>query len=62
MLGDVPAYLGRRVARAAEKAAAAAKARDDEIRIAHEHGVTIRAIAEAAGLSASRVHQILHRR
>lgn len=50
------------VTRAAAKAASASQARDDAIRDAHAKGATIRAIAEAAGLSHSRVHQILHGR
>lgn len=48
------------VTRAAAKAASASIARDDTIRQAHTDGATIRAIAAAAGLSAARVHQIIH--
>lgn len=47
---------------AATKAVYAAQNRDDEIRKAHEQGETIRAIAQVAGLSPARVHQILHGR
>ncbi len=50
------------VTRAAERAAAATDSRNDAIRKAHTDGNTIRAIAIAAGLSAARVHQILHGR
>lgn len=50
------------VTRAARKAALAAQARDDAIRAASAAGETIRAIAAAAGLSPTRVHQILHGR
>ena len=50
------------VTRAATKAASASRHRDDTIRAAHAQGVTIRAIAEAAGLSSARVHQIIHHR
>jgi hypothetical protein len=52
----------RNVAKAADKAATASASRDDAIRAAHTAGNTIRAIAATAGLSASRVHQILHGR
>lgn len=48
------------VSRAAAKAAAASQSRDDAIRAAHAGGQTIRAIAVAANLSRSRVHQIIH--
>ena len=47
------------VTRAARKAASALQARDDAIRAAHAEGVTLRAIAAAAGLSHQRVHQII---
>jgi hypothetical protein len=50
------------VAKAAESAATAARVRDEKIRTAHESGKTIRAIAHAAGISPSRVHQIIHGR
>ncbi len=50
------------VKRAAHKAVLASRGRDDAIRLAHENGATIRAIAEAASLSPARVHQILHGR
>lgn len=46
--------------RAAAKAARASRERDQAIRTAHKAGNTIRAIAAVCGLSASRVHQILH--
>ena len=51
-----------RVTRAADKAALALQARNDAIREASENGATIRDIAKAAGISASRVHQIIHGR
>lgn len=47
------------VRRAAAKAASASQARDDAIRKAHAEGATLRAIAEAAGLSYARIHQIV---
>jgi hypothetical protein len=50
------------VTRFAARAIAASRDRDDIIREAHRSGETIRAIAAAAGISASRVHQILHGR
>ena len=50
------------VSKAAAKAALAAVARDAAIREAHENGATIRAIATEAGLSAARIHQIIHGR
>lgn len=34
--------------------------RDDAIRAAHNAGYTMRQIAKAAGLTAGRVHQIVH--
>lgn len=52
----------RRAQRAAQKAALASEQRDEAIRSAHQAGATIRAIAEATGLSSARVHQILHGR
>lgn len=50
------------VTRAAAKAAQAFQARDDAIRKAHEQGATLAAIADAAGMSRQRVHQIVHAR
>lgn len=50
------------VTRAAQKAVSASQARDALIRQAHIEGSSIRSIATAAGLSPSRVHQILHGR
>jgi DNA-directed RNA polymerase specialized sigma24 family protein len=50
------------VTRAAAKAASASQNRDDAIRAAHANGYSIRAIAAAAGLSSTRVHQIIHGR
>jgi hypothetical protein len=51
------------VTRAARKAVFASQARDDAIRKAHADGATLRAIAAAAGLSHSRIDQIVkHRR
>lgn len=47
------------VRRAADKAAQALVDRDDAIRRAHAQGATLRAIAEAAGLSFARIHQIV---
>lgn len=47
------------VTRAARKAALASQARDDAIRKAKSDGATLRAIAEAAGLSFARIHQIV---
>lgn len=52
----------RRVRRAAQQAALAARERDKAIRAAHAAGATVRAIATEAGLSFQRVHQILHGR
>ena len=51
----------RRAARAAEKAARASEERDEAIRAAHAGGETLRAIAEATGLSHQRVHQIVQK-
>jgi hypothetical protein len=48
------------VTRAASKAVSAGEARDATIRAAVADGATIRAVAAAAGLSAARVHQIVH--
>lgn len=48
-----------RVRRAAEKAAAARQAFEEEIRAANETN-TMREIAEAAGLTPGRIHQIVH--
>lgn len=50
------------VRRASARAIASSQARDDAIRAAHADGHSIRAIAEAAGLSSARVHQIIHGR
>ena len=50
------------VTQAAQKAVSSSQARDNLIRQAHTEGSSIRAIAHAAGLSPSRVHQILHGR
>ncbi len=51
------------VSRAAAKAVSASQGRDDLIREAHAvDGMSIRAIAKAAGLSSARVHQIIHGR
>lgn len=47
------------VTRAAHTAAQARQARDDAIRAAHANGATLRAIAEATGLSFARIHQIV---
>ena len=57
----MPAEL-KSVRRAADKAVSAMQARDDAIRRAHAQGATLRAIAEAAGLSFSRIHQIVNGR
>lgn len=46
------------VERAANRAAQALEARDQAIRNAWESGETVRAIATAAGLSPSRIHQV----
>lgn len=43
----------------AEEAAAAVRARDESIRRAREGGATLRAIADAAGLSHTQVANIL---
>lgn len=51
-----------RVRRVTARAVIASQERDMAIREAHESGETVRAIAAAAGLSHSRVHQILHGR
>ncbi len=50
------------VTRAAHKAAQASQARDDAIRTAVAGGATLRAVAEAAGLSFARIHQIVNHR
>jgi hypothetical protein len=50
------------VTTAASKATQASQRRDELIRQAHAEGSTIRAIALAAGISPSRVHQIIHGR
>lgn len=50
------------VTRAAAKAAQASQARDEAIRQAHADGATLRAIAQAAGLSFARIHQIVNHR
>ncbi len=50
------------VTRAADKAASSSKARDDAIRNAVANGATLRAVAEAAGLSFARIHQIVNHR
>lgn len=50
-------YAGR----AAHKAVKASQERDHAIRTAHQAGNTIRAIAAVCGLSAARIHQILHK-
>jgi 2-keto-3-deoxy-L-rhamnonate aldolase RhmA len=50
------------VTRAAAKAASALKARDAAIRQAVAGGATLRAVAEAAGLSFARIHQIVNHR
>lgn len=47
--------------RSAYKAWAASRERDHAIRAAHAAGNSIRTIAVATSLSASRVHQILHK-
>jgi hypothetical protein len=47
------------VQRATAQRARAEQAWRDAIRKAHQEGQTMRAIAEAAGLSAARVHQII---
>lgn len=49
----------RAVARAADLAVRASADRDRAIRNAYQSGETLRAIAEAAGLSHQRVHQIV---
>lgn len=51
-----------RVELAAERAAAARAELHASIVEAHEHGETLRSIAEAAGLSFQRVHQIVQER
>jgi hypothetical protein len=56
-----PASLSA-VTRAAHKAASALEARDDAIRAAVADGRTLRAVAEAAGLSFARIHQIVNHR
>ncbi len=45
-----------------EAAGEAMGARDEAIRQVHRDGASIRAIAEALGLSSARIHQILHSR
>jgi hypothetical protein len=55
-------YIGGLITRATAKAISASENRDNLIRQAHASGVTIRAIAAAAGLSPARIHQILHGR
>ncbi len=50
------------VTRAAAKAAQASAARDIAIRQAVAEGQTLRAVAEAAGLSFARIHQIVNHR
>lgn len=47
------------VSRAATKAALAAQQRDDAIRQAVKDGATLRAVAQAAGVSYARIHQIV---
>jgi uncharacterized protein YggE len=47
------------VRKAADSAALATDERNLAIRRAHEEGVSIRVIAEAAGLSPTRIHQIV---
>jgi hypothetical protein len=48
--------------RAASKASAALIDRDDAIREAIADGATLRAVAEAVGLSFARIHQIVNHR
>ena len=47
------------VTEAATEAASAVRMRDAAIRVAHQDGATLRAIAAASGLSFQRVHQIV---
>ncbi len=49
-----------KVSTAARRSAEAASQRDITIRAAHTAGETIRAIGIAAGLTHSRIHQIVH--
>lgn len=50
----------RRVQRLSERADEVVRERDEAIRAAHKTGATMRVIAQAAGLTAGRVHQIIH--
>lgn len=50
-----------RVRRAARKAAHAHQERDEAIRAAVEAGHSLRAVADAAGLTNPRVHQIVRK-
>lgn len=52
--------LARRVTRSAGELALATQRREAAIKAAHAGGLTVREIASAAGLSAARIHQILH--
>lgn len=51
-----------KVRRLSVRAVEVMRERDDAIRVAHAEGATLRAIAEVAGLSHGRVHQIVHHR
>lgn len=59
-----PATLKKQRLRGVRDGAAQAQSavvlRDERIVKAHEDGCTIREVAEAAGLSPTRIHQILH--
>jgi len=48
------------IRRAKERADEARSAFHQAVRYAHAEGMTMRAIAHAAGISHQRVHQILH--
>lgn len=52
----------RKVGKSALSVAQAQAARNEAIREAHAAGISIRVIADEAGLSSARVHQILHGR
>lgn len=49
------------VARAARKAAAAYQARDQAVRDAYDAGESLRAVAEAAGISHEQVRRIIQK-
>ncbi len=61
MANQTPQHL-RRVRNGSAQARGATETRDNRIRAALDYGLSIRAVAEAAGLSPARVHQIRHGR